>query len=110
MANKTEVVTGTRPIDGLVTASSRYAESTILRYGDAARLTFEIYKKTFAQESPIDKVAVIPPGLEYRPDLMSNQAYGTPDFWWRILEVNGMMDVFDFKAGKTIRIPDNIFF
>ena len=109
MANKIEVVTSTRPIDGFVTATSRYTNSTILRYGDASRLTFTLYRKRITQELPNDKASVIPPGMEYRPDLVSNKAYGTPDFWWQILEANAMMDVFEFKAGKTIRIPDNLF-
>jgi hypothetical protein len=41
---------------------------------------------------------------------MSNQAYGTPDFWWKILEVNGMKDIFEFKSGENIVIPNNILF
>ena len=109
MANKVEVVTSLRPIDGLVASSSRYANSTILRYGDASRLTFDLYRKVAIEDSPDDTVAVIPPGMEYRPDLISNQAYGSPDFWWRILEANAMMDIFEFKSGKTIRIPNNVF-
>lgn len=98
----------TRAID-LVNFSSRYTESTPILYGESRKLTFTTYKRPIYSEQPTDKVAVIPPGMEYRPDLVSQQAYGVPDFWWRILEANGMMDIFDFKAGKTIRIPESIF-
>ena len=56
-----------------------------------------------------DQLTVIPNGMEYRPDLMSIQRYGTTDFWWRIMEVNKMKDIMEFKAGKTIILPENIY-
>jgi hypothetical protein len=108
MANKIEF-TNSKATDGFVTTTSRYSESRVIRYGDASRLTFETYKKRSITTSPEDKVSVIPPGFEYRPDLVSFRAYGTPDFWWRILEANSMMDVFEFKSGTPIVIPSNTF-
>jgi len=109
MANKIEIVEDARPIDGYVSSTSRYADSTILRYGDANRLTFDIYKRNVPIRAATDTIAVIPPGMEYRPDLVSNKTYGTPDFWWRIMEVNNIFDIFDFKSGVTIRLPQDIF-
>ena len=50
---------------------------------------------------------VISPGYEYRPDLISQMVYGSPDFWWKIMEVNSIKDIFDFKAGVNLRIPDS---
>jgi hypothetical protein len=47
--------------------------------------------------------------MEYRPDLVSQDKYGLPDFWWKIMEVNGMKDIMDFKAGKTIVLPENVY-
>ena len=44
-----------------------------------------------------------------RPDLVSKEKYGIPDFWWKILEANKMNDVFDFKAGKTIILPESVY-
>jgi hypothetical protein len=49
---------------------------------------------------------VITPGVEYRPDLVSYDKYGTPNSWWMILEANGMKDIWDFKSGKTIMLPN----
>jgi hypothetical protein len=40
--------------------------------------------------------------------LVSYDAYGFVDNWWRILEANQMKDVWDFKTGKTIIIPNKI--
>ena len=54
-------------------------------------------------------MAVIPSGMEFRPDLVSKEKYGVPDFWWKILEANKMKDIFEFRAGKTIILPENVY-
>ena len=89
-----------------VTPTSRYLNSTVLYYSDANRLTFDTYKRQPFVPNEGDKFMVIPIGWEYRPDLVSNKVYGFPDYWWRIMEANGMFDVFDFKAGVNIRVPN----
>jgi hypothetical protein len=50
-------------------------------------------------------VTVIPVSIQYRPDLLSQKKYGTVDFWWKIMEVNEIKDVMNFKAGRTILLP-----
>lgn len=92
-----------------VNALSRYKESKIYVYGDDKKLTFEVYKRRSFPLSTYDKYAVIPEGFAYRPDLVSMQVYGYPDSWWLIMEVNGIYDIKDFVAGKTIRLPVNTF-
>ena len=94
-----------------VTNTSRYVNSTVLLWGNQKALTFSTYKRSDDQnDSELDQFAVIPPGEEYRPDLTSNRAFGTPDFWWRILEANNINDIFDYKAGRNIRIPSSLLF
>ena len=88
-----------------VTPTSRYINSAILYYGDANRLTFETYKRKTTPQTTSDKFMVISKGSEFRPDLVSQDVYGFPDFWWKILQANNMFDIFDFKAGTNIRIP-----
>ena len=107
MANKTEY-TNLRATD-FVTRVSRYAESKVLYYSNEKIITFETYKKKKFVESSGDKVAVIPPGMEFRPDLVSKEKYGLPDFWWRIMESNNIKDIFEFKAGRTIVLPENVY-
>ena len=92
-----------------VTPSSRYLESKVIYYTENKLLSFNTYKKTNIPLSNTDKYATIGPGVEYRPDLVSQQAYGTVDFWWKILEANEMKDVWEFKSGKNIRIPNSFF-
>ena len=92
-----------------VDALSRYDNSSVIYWGDNNLLTFTTYKKHKYPSSNTDRFAVVPSGWAYRPDLVANQAYGAPDFWWRIMEANDIKDIFDFKAGITIRLPGNIY-
>lgn len=107
MANKIEYTNIST--DVFVTKSSRYLNSNVIYYGDNKALSFTTYKKKPFVIGTSDQVAVIPSGMQYRPDLVSKQKYGTVDFWWKIMEVNNIKDVFDFKAGKTIILPENIY-
>ena len=106
MANYTENtnIAGTR----FVPASSRYADYPVIYYTENKLLTFVTYKKQQTRFSQQDKYYVITAGYEYRPDLVSNKVYGIPDFWWKIMEANNLKDIFDFKAGLNIRIPDAV--
>lgn len=91
-----------------ISFSSRYINSKVLYYGDNNKLTFETYKRKKIISSPSDKFLLINSSNEYRPDLVSYAAYGTVDYWWYIMEFNGIKDIYDFKSGITLRIPRNI--
>jgi hypothetical protein len=71
-------------------------------------LTFETYKRGNDIETAEDQFTVVTKKFEYRPDLLSNAVYGTPDYWWRIMEVNKIWDIYEFRAGLNIRIPFNL--
>lgn len=90
-----------------VTPTSRYVNSQPLYYSDQKKLTFETYKRKNLSSNN-DVFTLISGGLEYRPDLVSYLQYGVVDFWWKILEVNNMKDIWEFKSGKTIRLPVRI--
>lgn len=90
-----------------VNLTSRYTNSTVLYYGNDRKITFTTYKRQQIQESEDDKFMIITNAIEYRPDLVSQKVYFTPDYWWRIMEFNGIYDIADFKAGKSIRLPNN---
>ena len=89
----------------LVSSSSRYTNQTVIYYGPNNVITFETYKRTPYVITGQEKVMLITKGVEYRPDLVSYDFYGYTDAWWNILEANGMYDIYDFKAGKTIILP-----
>mgnify|MGYP007053926805 CR=1 FL=1 len=109
MANKIEI---------LNTKSSRFVNDTsrynndktkVIRYAENGYLTFSTYKGWNKSTSSQDRFTVIGAGYEYRPDLVSFDEYGLPDFWWKIMEINGIKDIYDFKAGLNIRLPSMIF-
>jgi hypothetical protein len=89
----------------VVDAGSRYLNSKIIYYGEQRFVTFSTYVRTEYEPTGSENVMVITKGAEYRPDLVSYEYYGYPGNWWRILEVNGMKDIYEFKAGKTIILP-----
>lgn len=103
MANYTEE-TNLNP-NRFVNSSSRYTGSKVIYYTENKLLTFNLYRKTKIARTSGDRYLVVSPGQEYRPDLISNLAYGTVDFWWRIMEANDIKDVFDIKVGLNLRIP-----
>ncbi|RMH15267.1 MAG: hypothetical protein D6698_11365 [Gammaproteobacteria bacterium] len=46
------------------------------------------------------------PRFEHRPDLLSYQLYGKPDYWWVFGVLNHWEDpVYDLKVGMTLRAP-----
>jgi len=93
-----------------IDAVSRYNKSKIIYYGTNNLITFTTYKKQIPPVSPNDTYTVIPPGgMEYRPDLVSQKVYGSPNFWWKIMEANDIKDIYDFKAGLNIRLPGNVY-
>jgi len=107
MANKIEFTDIKQ--SNFVTSVSRYANSRIIYYSDEKIITFETYKRKKFNPTPKDQVTVITPKTEYRPDLLSQDKYGLPDFWWKIMEVNDIKDIMDFKSGKTIILPENVY-
>lgn len=49
----------------------------------------------------------IPTVFQYRPDLISMKFFGNYHMGWLICLHNNFMEpIFDFKAGRTIDIPD----
>ena len=92
-------------IEGSVYAvpSSRYFKSPIIYYED--KVTYPIYRKSKASFAPTDMHYEITKETEYRPDKVSHRFFGAPDYWWKIMEMNGMKDILDFKAGRNIILP-----
>ena len=109
MANTITLVPFNNPTNGFVSATSRYADSQLIYYGDLHKMTYTTYKKNQTRLTDNDKYTIISPGWEYRPDLVSKNIYGTPDFWWKILEANDMKDIWEFKSGVNIRLPVDVY-
>lgn len=92
----------------LMSGGSRYLNQTVIYYGEQRHLTFDTYIRENYKKDGNESVMLITKGTEYRPDLIAYDIYGFPNVWWKILEVNGMKDIWEFKAGKTIILPSQI--
>lgn len=62
-------------------------------------------------KNDFDKIIIIPAAFDQRPDLLSQQEYGTPRLWWVFCIRNPDLiidPINDFVAGLEIYVPDNI--
>jgi len=62
-------------------------------------------------KSEYDKIMVIPPQFDQRPDLLSQVEYGTPKLWWVFAVRNPDLindPIQDFVSGLEIYVPSNI--
>ncbi len=88
-----------------VSPTSRYANYQVMHYGKDKKQTFPIYKKKNLGFTRDDKHFEITKEFEFRPDKVSAYFYSVPDYWWKIMEMNGMKDVLEFRAGRNIVLP-----
>lgn len=92
----------------ILAPGSRYLKQRIIYYGEKKLMTFNTYIRQPYRPNGNERVMMITKGVEFRPDLVSYDVYGFSDNWWRILEANNIKDVWDFKAGRTIILPDRV--
>lgn len=55
-----------------------------------------------------DRLRIIEGKYDIRPDLLSYDLYGTPDYWWVFMTMNpdAIKDpIYDFKSGMQIYVP-----
>jgi len=105
MANKIEVANILAK--KMVPSGSRYEDNKVIYYGEDKYITFPIYRRQDIKSGDRDKYTVINKSTEYRPDLVSQDFYGTSIFWWKIMEINNIRDIWDFKAGLSILVPES---
>jgi hypothetical protein len=89
------------------TENSRYRNSTITSVETSDGLkNYTILKLPIVvPETDGDFYAEIDSTNEFRPDMLSFQVYGTPDYGWAIMEVNTLRSFKDLYLRNRIRIP-----
>lgn len=65
----------------------------------------ETYNQKFVPEHPRDVYHVVKSNEVGRLDIISNEYYGTPTYWWAIALANEFIDPFILNVGDLIRIP-----
>ena len=86
---------------------SRYRGSTITSVDtDSGLENYTVLKLPIeVPETEEDFYVEIDSSNEFRPDYLSYQAYGTPDYGWAILELNNLRSFRDLKLRTRLRIP-----
>lgn len=85
---------------------SKLSRYRILRVvNDESDRYLETYNDVKVPESEGDVYHVVLKKEEGRLDIISNNYYGTPAYWWAIALANGFIDPFVVNAGAMIRIP-----
>lgn len=68
-------------------------------------IEFTRKEQIYIPESEDDEYYYIDPSHRFRPDLISQEVYGTPVLYWVILSCNDMRHPLDLDTGLTVRIP-----
>lgn len=89
------------------TENSRYRNSTVTSVETSEGLqNYTVLKLPIdVPETEFDFYVEIDSTNEYRPDMLSFQVYGTPDFGWAIMEVNNVRSFKGLTLRTRLRIP-----
>lgn len=82
---------------------SRYSVLRVVE--DQGQTYLETYNQRFVPLSDEDAYHVVTHSEVNRLDLISNNHYGTPDYWWAIALANNMIDPFIVSEGVMLRLP-----
>lgn len=71
----------------------------------------DLWVPRVVSKNDYDKILVIPAAYDQRPDLLSQDEYGTPKLWWvfSVRNPDLIIDpINDFRSGLEIFVPNNI--
>lgn len=85
--------------------TSRYQ---VLRVISDDSTYLETYNQVVVPESEDDSYHIVTHREVNRLDIISNDYYGRPDFWWAIALANNFIDPFIVQEGVMLRIPSTI--
>jgi hypothetical protein len=86
---------------------SRYRGSTVTQVDNKDELTeYVVLRKPL--EVPLtdgDKYIIIDEGNQFRPDILSDQVYGSTRYDWALMEINGIRNFAELQFGIRLRVP-----
>ena len=85
--------------------TSRYGYLRTIQNKDDGKIIHESWYQKVVDFSSEDQFCVVDKDTENRLDIISNQFYNTPRYWWVIALANYLIDPFDVPAGIQLRIP-----
>lgn len=84
---------------------SRYSTVRRLQDKDTGKIYHENWNKKGIDTTSEDSYFVVTKREEGRFDIISNDYYNTPRFWWVIAIANNIIDPFELEIGTRLRIP-----
>lgn len=84
---------------------SRYSNVRRILDSESSKLYHETVNKQEIPETSDDLYCTVDNTSVNRLDIISNQYYDTPLYWWVLAIANNIIDPFDIKLGTVLRIP-----
>ena len=88
----------------------RYTTVRRIKDRDTGKLFHENWNKKTVDNSAQDEYFTITLREKDRLDIVANDYYNNPKFWWMIAIANNIIDPFDVPIGTRVRIPDILSF
>lgn len=83
---------------------SAYVSTPVYRLTDGT-VVFGLQRPVTLAD-PSDRTFTVPAQFANRLDLISNELYGLPDFWWAVAEASALVDpLMEADEGVTLRSP-----
>lgn len=83
----------------------RYATIRRIQDQDNGKQYHETWVQKTIDVTPDDSYFVVTKREEGRLDMISNDYYSTPKFWWVLAMANNIVDPFELEVGTRVRIP-----
>lgn len=85
--------------------ASRYTNIRTLTDKDTGNVYHENWIQKFVDKDSNDTYMTVSIREKDRLDIISNDYYGTPNYWWVIALANYIIDPFNIPVGLYLRIP-----
>lgn len=92
----------------IYTNNSRYTNVRTLTDEDTGNVYHENWIQKFIDRDSNDSYMTVSIREKDRLDIISNDYYGTPNYWWVIALGNYIIDPFNVPVGTYLRIPQII--
>lgn len=86
----------------------RYKNVRRLKDDVTGKVFHETVPQNFITQSDEDQYTTVTNITKDRLDIIANEYYGTPRYWWVIAQANYIIDPFDVPVGTQLRIPPTI--
>ena len=87
------------------TNNSRYGKLRRLHDDEKNKMVHENWNQRYIPLSNQDTYYTVTIETENRLDMISQEIYNTPRYWWVLALANYLTDPFDVPVGTTLRVP-----